>query len=81
LLRSLSSLTRNAAFGNQDYQNLKRSTVTFSKMSNRTMGSQCKTKGESGSEPLMEAKDDILSSFETVEKFSGAAASLLFSLK
>lgn len=29
----------------------------------------------------MEAKDDILSSFETVEKFSGAAASLLFSLK
>ena len=42
---------------------------------------QCNTNGESGSEPLMEAKDDMLSSFEAVKNLSGAIVILLFSLK
>ena len=82
--QEVSSLTNLKPIENQDQHSAKLLAMKHhGDHCNKTLRShtQCKYNGESGSEPLMEAKDDMLSSLETAEKFSGAAVRRLFSLK
>ena len=82
--QEVSSLTNLKRIENQDQHSAKLLAMKHhGDYCNKTLRShtQCKYNGESGSEPLMEAKDDMLSSLETAEKFSGAAVRRLFSLK